>query len=126
MTEYPQHARSKQKILEMLLPLEAQTLEVEFLYHNPNNPSYDPTWEWKFDVYLEIGDRKIAIEVDGDKGHRSKKNHEQTKENVAKRKFKINHLRTKGIELYAWHPKDIIGRKKLDPQLFLEEMKLLH
>jgi hypothetical protein len=125
LTEYPQHAKAKQRILEILVPLTPQTLVTEYVYHNPDNVDNDPTYEWKFDAYFEIGNRKIAVEVDGWKGHWSKKNREQTKHNIHKRHFKIEYLKSKGIELYAFPTKDLVGRKKLPPELFLEEMKLL-
>jgi hypothetical protein len=125
MTEYPLHFKAKQFMFHMLERFKPGTIAMEYVYHNPNNIENDPRWEWKFDVYAEIGDRKIAVEIDDHKGHYSRKNHFQSKENIAKRKFKINYLKEKGIELYAWARKDIIGKNSLEPYLFLEEMKLV-
>jgi hypothetical protein len=103
------------RVIELLNP---SVLDTEYPYHNPENVDNDPKWDWKFDVYFEIGERKIAIEIDGKKGHNSKKSKE-------KRDKKIEYLRTQGIELYAWSPKWINGKKKLPTELFLEEMNLL-
>jgi hypothetical protein len=123
--EYSQHSNAKDRILEMLVPLTPHTLVTEYVYHNPDNVDNDPNYEWRFDTYFEIGNRKIAVEVDGWKGHWSTKNRQQTKENIAKRDFKIKYLRTQGIELYAFPVKDLVGKKKLPTELFLQEMKLL-
>ena len=125
MKEYPKHYKAKQRILEMVLPLEPHTIETEYMYHNPDNVEYDPKWEYRFDVYFEIGNRKVAVEVDGWKGHWSRKNREQTKGSIYKRHFKIEYLKSKGIELYAFPVKDLVGKKKIPSELFLQEMNLL-
>ena len=44
---------------------------MEHISHNPSNPTNDPKWEYKFDVYFELGGRKVAIEVDDKVGHSS-------------------------------------------------------
>lgn len=118
MTEYPQHLNAKWKMYNLLKLLDPKFIDTEYQFHNPENEDNDPRWEWRFDVYMEIGERKIAIEIDGKKGHNSKRSKE-------KRDKKIEYLLTQGIELYAWSPKWINGRKKLPTELFLQEMKLL-
>ena len=110
---------------DLLKEFNPQVLQTEYIFHNPKNTENDPRWEWRFDIYAEFGPRMIAIEIDDSKGHYSRKNHEQTKENIAKRKFKIDYLKNVGIDFFSWPPQWIRGKKALPWNAFLEEMHIL-
>lgn len=136
MVEGPRHLNAKTRLYNLVLDTEPRPdlIETERIYPNPKNLTGDKKWDWKFDVYFEVIDpfnsvseppafRKVALEVDGQNkdgevGHNSKKSKE-------KRDFKLEYLKSKGIELYAWPRRWIIGRKALPDEDFLSELKLV-
>ena len=124
MTEYPQHLAAKDRIFNLIEMYHPETIAYEYLFHNPNNDTGDLKWEWKFDVYFKLNGKEFAIEIDGWKGHWSKKRRTQTKENIAKRHFKYEYLKDKGIELFCFPTKDLVGKKALPDSVFIEELHL--
>ena len=109
------HKRAKARLREIVSTVKPRILVEEYQYPNPFSPDYP----WRFDVYAELyNDRKIAIEVDGKIGHTSKRSFE-------KRQQKILYLKTQNIELYAFPPQWVVGKKMLPDSLFLDEMHLL-
>ncbi len=115
----PPHRKAQERMLFMVSDTPfTENCTLEKIYPNPWNRSGDPKYDWKFDVYFEYHDRKIAIEVD-DK-------HRLTHRVIKSREHKIKYLKEQGIELFAWPRKWIIGNKPLDDEVFLAELRIPH
>jgi hypothetical protein len=104
-------------MLELIKSINPDKVDVEYIYRNPFNRTADPKYDWKFDVYFELGRRKVAIEVDDKVGHSSTRSFEKRE---AKRVF----LKSVGIELFAWPRKWIIGKRAYSDDVFIEELRL--
>ena len=87
----------------------------EYPYKNPFNRDGDPKWDWKFDVYFSLGNRKVAVEIDDKVGHTSKRSFQ-------KRQEKKNYLKSVGIELFGFPRKWVVGRRAFNDDVFLEEL----
>jgi hypothetical protein len=113
------HRKAQERMYLMVYNIPfTESCTLEKIYPNPWNRTGNPEYDWKFDVYFEYHDRKVAIEVD-DK-------HKLTHRVIKSREHKINYLRLHGIELFAWPRKWIIGRDALDDDIFLTELRLPH
>lgn len=113
------HSKAKLRLFKIVSDTDPEPVlvDTEYQYSNPFNKDYP----WRFDCYFEViypngNIRKVALEVD-DKFHNTYKSRK-------KREHKIEYLKTKGIELFAWPRKWIIGKDAYEDQVFLEELHL--
>lgn len=117
MREAAPHYNAKMRMYNLIQSIKPDLVGTEYVHKNPFNRTGDPKYDWKFDVYFELGNRKVAIEVDDKIGHSSRRSFE-------KREQKRNYLKSVAIELFAFPRKWIVGKHAYDDDVFLEELRL--
>jgi hypothetical protein len=117
MREAAPHYNAKMRMYNLIQSIKPDLVGTEYVHKNPFNRTGDPKYDYKFDVYFELDNRKVAIEIDDKVGHTSKRSSE-------KRYFKKTFLKSVGIELYAFPRKWVVGRKAFNDAVFLEELRL--
>lgn len=119
MREAAPHYNAKMRMYKLVMSTTPRpdAVEFEYPYKNPFNRDGDPKWDWKFDVYFCLDNRKVAIEIDDKIGHSSKRSFE-------KRQVKREFLKSVGIELFGFPRKWIVGKRAFRDDVFLEELHL--